>query len=156
MIILFIHYFLSFTGQTTIIKLITVMTIPGAFPMAQRVKNLPAMQETQKTGVWFLGWEDPGGGYGNTFQHSCLEKPLERGPWRATVHRVSKSQTQLRQLSTKRSDKSFDAKFFLLSHRIPLLYQRVFTKFSHPVSFHKLDPLYSDPLTSLVVLYLLI
>ena len=27
--------------------------------MAQQVKNLPAMQETQKTQVWSLGWEDP-------------------------------------------------------------------------------------------------
>ena len=28
-------------------------------PMAQWVKNLPAMQEAQETGVWFLGLEDP-------------------------------------------------------------------------------------------------
>ena len=27
--------------------------------MAQRVKNLPAMQETQEIWVQFLGWEDP-------------------------------------------------------------------------------------------------
>ena len=27
--------------------------------MAQRVKGLPAMQETQETWVWSLGWEDP-------------------------------------------------------------------------------------------------
>ena len=27
--------------------------------MAQQVKNLPAMQETQKMQVWSLGWEDP-------------------------------------------------------------------------------------------------
>ena len=27
--------------------------------MAQQVKNLPAMQETQETLVWSLGWEDP-------------------------------------------------------------------------------------------------
>ena len=27
--------------------------------MAQRVKNLPAMQETRKTQVRSLGWEDP-------------------------------------------------------------------------------------------------
>ena len=27
--------------------------------MAQRVKNLPAMQETQKMQIQFLGWEDP-------------------------------------------------------------------------------------------------
>ena len=28
-------------------------------PMAQRVKNLPAMQETQEMWVWSLDWEDP-------------------------------------------------------------------------------------------------
>ena len=27
--------------------------------MAQWVQNLPAMQETQETQVWYLGWEDP-------------------------------------------------------------------------------------------------
>ena len=27
--------------------------------MAQQVKNLPAMQETQEMQVWSLGWEDP-------------------------------------------------------------------------------------------------
>ena len=51
---------------------------------------------------------------------------------------------------------SFDAKFFLLSHRITLLHQRVFTKFSHPVSFQKLVPLNSDPLTRPVVLCFLV
>ena len=42
----------------------------------------------------------PGGGPGNTPQYSCLENPIDRGAWQATVHRVSKSQTQLKQLST--------------------------------------------------------
>ena len=27
--------------------------------MVHRVKNLPAMQKTKQTQVWFLGWEDP-------------------------------------------------------------------------------------------------
>ena len=43
----------------------------------------------------------PGEGHGNPLQYSCLENPIERGgTWRATVHRVAKSQTQLKQLST--------------------------------------------------------
>ena len=41
-----------------------------------------------------------GGGHGNPLQHSCLENPTDRGAWRATVHRVPKSQTQVKQLST--------------------------------------------------------
>ena len=53
--------------------------------VAQKVENLPAMQET---GVRSLGWEDPpGGGHGHPLQYSCLENPHgQRGlvgcsPW---------------------------------------------------------------------------
>ena len=35
----------------------------------------------------------PGGGTGNLPQYSCLEKPMDRGAWWATVYGVSKSQT---------------------------------------------------------------
>ena len=42
----------------------------------------------------------PGGGPGNPLQHSCLENPMDRGSWWATVHRVAQSWTQLKQLST--------------------------------------------------------
>ena len=35
----------------------------------------------------------PGGGYGNPFQYSCLENPIDRGAWRAIVHRVAQNQT---------------------------------------------------------------
>ena len=35
----------------------------------------------------------PGGGHGNPLQCSCLENPHERGDWRATVHRIARSQT---------------------------------------------------------------
>ena len=36
----------------------------------------------------------PGGGHGNPLQYSCLENPRGREAWRATVHRVAKSQTK--------------------------------------------------------------
>ena len=42
----------------------------------------------------------PGEGHGNPPQYSCLENPVDRGVWQVTVHRVTKSQTQLKQLST--------------------------------------------------------
>ena len=42
----------------------------------------------------------PGGGHGNPLQCSCLEDPMDRGAWWTTVHRVTKSQTQLKQLRT--------------------------------------------------------
>ena len=36
-----------------------------------------------------------GEGDGNPFQCSCLENPMVRGAWQATVHRVAKSGIQL-------------------------------------------------------------
>ena len=42
----------------------------------------------------------PRGGQGNPLQCSCLENPTDRGAWWATVHRVAKSQTRLKLLST--------------------------------------------------------
>ena len=41
----------------------------------------------------------PGEGNGNLLQYPCLENPMDRGAWRATVHRVAKSQTQLKLLN---------------------------------------------------------
>ena len=41
----------------------------------------------------------PGEGNGYPLQYSCLENPMDRGAWWAAVHRVSKSQTQLKQVS---------------------------------------------------------
>ena len=37
----------------------------------------------------------PGEGNGNPLQYSCLENPIDRGAWRATVHGVAKSRTRL-------------------------------------------------------------
>ena len=37
----------------------------------------------------------PGGGNGNPLQYSCLKNPMSRGAWWATVHGVTKIQTQL-------------------------------------------------------------
>ena len=41
----------------------------------------------------------PGGEHGNPLQYSCLEKPMDRGAWWATVHGVTKSRTGLKWLS---------------------------------------------------------
>ena len=40
----------------------------------------------------------PGRGHGNTVLYACLKNPMDRGACQATVHRVAKSQTQLKQL----------------------------------------------------------
>ena len=65
--------------------------------MAQRVKNLSAMQETQ---VQSLGREDsPGGGNSNPLLYSCLENSMDRGVWQATDHGVSSVQYRCSVLS---------------------------------------------------------
>ena len=40
----------------------------------------------------------PGGRHGNPLQYSCLENPMDRAVWWATVHGVTQSQTRLKQL----------------------------------------------------------
>ena len=42
----------------------------------------------------------PGEGNGNQLQYSCLENPMDRGAWWATVPGVARSQTQLYQLNS--------------------------------------------------------
>ena len=49
------------------------------------------MQGPQEIHVQFLGWEDAL--EKSMATHSCLENPMNRGAWRATVHEVKKSQT---------------------------------------------------------------
>ena len=41
----------------------------------------------------------PGGGHGNPLKYSCPENPMDRGDWRATVYRVTRSGTQLSDLA---------------------------------------------------------
>ena len=66
----------------------------AGFPGDSVVKNLSAMQETQEMWVLFLGREDHlEKNNGNPLQYSCLENPMDRGAWQATVHGVTKSQT---------------------------------------------------------------
>ena len=62
--------------------------------MAQTVKRLPTMLETQ---VRSLGWEDPleKEMASNQLQYSCLENSMDGGAWWATVRGLTKSQTRL-------------------------------------------------------------
>ena len=65
--------------------------------MAQRVKNLPAMQETQVRWVRSLGWEDPlEAGMATHFSILAWRIPKDRGAWWGPVYGVAKSRTQLR------------------------------------------------------------
>ena len=62
--------------------------------VALLVKKLPA--NAGDTGSIPESGRSPGGGCGNPLQYSCLENPMDRGAWWATVHRVSKSWTRLK------------------------------------------------------------
>ena len=58
------------------------------------VKNLPAnARDIRDAGLIHGSGRSPGGGRGNPLQYSYLENRMDRGAWRATVHRVAKSQT---------------------------------------------------------------
>ena len=66
------------------------------FPGDSVVKNLPAKAgDTRDVGLIPGLGRYPGGGHGNLLQYCCLEKPMNRGAWRVTVHEVTKSWKQL-------------------------------------------------------------
>ena len=67
------------------------------FPSDSVVKNLPV--NIGDTGLIPGLGRSPGEGNSYPLQYSCLENPMDRGAWQATVHGVAKSQTGL-QLST--------------------------------------------------------
>ena len=54
----------------------------------------------------YIPWSGrpPGGRHGNPLQYSCLENPMDRGVWGATVHRVAKKWTQLKWLRMDKLD----------------------------------------------------
>ena len=65
------------------------------------VKNPPANAGDLRDASLIPGLgKSPAEGYGNPLQYSCLENPMDRGAWWATVHGVTKSRTLLKQLST--------------------------------------------------------
>ena len=72
------------------------------------VKNLIANAGDVKR-CGFVPWvgKIPGEGNGNPLQRSCLENPMDSGAWQATVHRVTKSQTQLTGLSMHTCENKF-------------------------------------------------
>ena len=61
-----------------------------ASQVAQVVKNLPD-NAGDRLGFNPGSGSSPGGGHSNSLQYSCLENPMDRGTWQATVHGVKKS-----------------------------------------------------------------
>ena len=65
------------------------------------IKNSPAdVGDIRDMGLISGLGRSPGEGNGNPLQYSCLENPMDRGAWRATVHSVTQSQTRLKWFST--------------------------------------------------------
>ena len=62
------------------------------FPDGSVMKNLPANSRGEAGSMPGLG-RSPRESNGNLLQYSCLENPMDRGAWRATVHGVIESQT---------------------------------------------------------------
>ena len=66
----------------------------GASQVALVIKKLPANAgDIRDVGSTPGMGRSFGGGHGNPLQYSCLENPMDRGAWQATVHGVAKSQT---------------------------------------------------------------
>ena len=70
------------------------LILSGASQVALVIKNFPAnagdIRDVDPIPPW---GRSPGEGNGNPLQYSCLEYPMDRGAWWATVYGVSKSQT---------------------------------------------------------------
>ena len=63
------------------------------FPDGPVAKNLPAKA---RDAGWIPRLErSPGEENGNLLQYSCLKNPIDRGAWRAIVHKAAQSRTEL-------------------------------------------------------------
>jgi len=66
------------------------MGLIGASQVALLVKNLPASAgDLRDTGLISESGRSPGEGNGNPLQYSCLENPMDRGAWQATVQEIT-------------------------------------------------------------------
>ena len=102
------------------------LILPG-FPGGARGKE-PACQCRRLKRFRFHPWigeDSPGGRHGNPLQYSCLENPMDRGAWWATVRRVERSQTQLKRVCTHPGT-------ILLLRQPPDPHHHLFPPLTHP------------------------
>ena len=101
------------------------------------VKKLPANAEDVREVSSIPGsGRSPGGAHVNSLPYSCLENPMDRGAWRATVHRVGKSQTWLKRLSMHASDSSTLLSNMTVTSHIQVFRFKLSKKFSFCHSSH--------------------
>ena len=97
------------------------MSGPWASQVVLVLKNLPANAEDMRPGFNPGAGRSPVEGHDNLLQYSCLENPLDRGAWWATVHRVTKSWTRVKQLAH--------------THTRPLIWNSVLYFALNPITF---------------------
>ena len=74
-----------------------IISAPGASQEVLVIKNPPANAGDVRDASSIPGLgRSAGEEHSNPLQYSCLENPMDRGAWWATVHGVAKSQTQLK------------------------------------------------------------
>ena len=102
-------------------KLMTLLALGTlwASHVALVVKNLLA----NAGAITDVGWSpgsgrSPGEGHDTPLEYSCLENPMDRGAWWATVHRVAKSQTRLKRLSLHALQRSLGSESQMSYHFI--------------------------------------
>ena len=76
-----------------IVPLLTGIYGSGGFPGGSAGKS--GCLQCGRLGLDPWVWKIPGEGNGNPLQYSCLENPMDRGAWQATVHGVAKGRTRL-------------------------------------------------------------
>ena len=88
-------------GFWVVQRMLMVVKPLSSFSLELNAKQVTTGKQTDQTKqVAHISGRSPGGGHGNPLQCSCLESPMDRGAWWATVHGVVKSWTQLKQLSS--------------------------------------------------------
>ena len=81
--------------------LILILQMWKGFRVALVVRNLPVNAGDLRDAALSPGsGRSPGRGNGNPLQYSCPENPMDRETWRATVYKVTKSWTRLKQRCT--------------------------------------------------------
>ena len=88
--------------MTSLDKPLRISKHRRAFQVVLVVKNSPPKAgDTRDPSLIPESGGSPGGGNGNLLQYSCLKNLMGRGAWQGTVHRVAKSQTWVKWLSTQ-------------------------------------------------------
>ena len=63
-----------------IIRLLVALVVRNPPADAEDVRDMGSIPGSRRS---------PGGGHGNPLQHTCLENPMDRAAWQATVHGIA-------------------------------------------------------------------